>query len=139
MIPYLILPNYFKWIGLIFITGGFVLNGLNQPDINNLASGEGLLVQLLILCGLLLFTGSKQKTEDELVKHYRLVSLQWAVLIFITARASFKVIAWQQGDSTLETDFGVNFLLEVYVILFYYLIYVKDKLSQLFSANDKSE
>lgn len=116
----------------MLITSGFVLNYVNEPDIDNLQSGEGLLVQLLILIGLLLFTVSRQKIEDELVKHYRLISLQWAVLILILARATSKIIAWQSGDTTVNTNFGVNFLLEVYVLLFYYLVYLKDKVSNLF-------
>jgi hypothetical protein len=133
MIPYLLLPGYYKWVGAILVISGFVLNAYTTPDINNLASGLGLLVQVLILLGLLLFAGAKQTVEDELVKHYRLVSMQWAIVVFILARLSFKTFAWYQQIPSSDTDFGVNFLLEVYLLLFYYHQYIKHKLLGWFS------
>lgn len=132
MLPYLLLPNSFKWIGIVLFVSGFVVNHQVTPDLDNLASGSGLLVQLLILTGLLLFTGARERIEDELVKHYRLVALQWAVLTFILLRAGFKIAAWYVQDASVYTEFGVNFLLELYVVFFYYLLFVKDKLTALF-------
>jgi hypothetical protein len=133
MIPYLVLPNYCKWIGACCFVAGFVLDGVAAPDLDNLASGIGLLVQVLILFGLLLIAGAKQGIEDELVKHYRLVALQWSVAIFILVRLGFKTFAWLQQMPSTDVDFGVNFLLEVYLLLFYYLLYVQDKVSAMFN------
>jgi hypothetical protein len=132
MIPYILLPNYFKWPGLVLFISGFVLNGLLSPDLDNLSSGYALLVQLLILLGLLLLIGARQQMEDELVKHYRLVALQWAVLIYILLRAGFKTYAWYMQDASAYTEFGVNFLLETYLVIFYYFLFVKDRLTALF-------
>lgn len=133
MIPYMLFPRYLKWVGLSSVIAGFVLNWQAMPDLNNLASGLGLLVQVLILIGLLLIAGSKQSIEDELVKHYRLVSLQWAVVVFIMVRLVFKTYAWIKQVPSMDVDFGVNFLLEVYLMLFYYLVYAKDKLTSMFN------
>lgn len=131
MIPYFLFPSYCKWIGAFCVLAGFVLNGVASPDLDNLASGTGLLVQVLILFGLLLIAGSKQSIEDELVKHYRLVALQWSVAIFILVRLGFKTFAWFKQIPSTDVDFGVNFLLEVYLLLFYYLLYVQDKVSAM--------
>lgn len=133
MIPYVLFPRYVKWLGLAAVLIGFGLNWLQSPDLDNLASGMGLLVQVLILLGLLLIAGAKQRIEDELVKHYRLVSLQWAVVVFILVRLVFKTYAWIKQVPSMDVDFGVNFLLEVYLLLFYYLMYVKDRVTHLFS------
>lgn len=130
--PYILLPNYFKWIGIAVFITGFALDHLLLPDLGDLSSGYGLLVQLVILAGLLLFTGARQRIEDELVKHYRLVALQWAVLVFILLRAGSKVYAWYTQDPAVYMEFGVNFLLETYVVLFYYLLFVKDRLTSFF-------
>lgn len=132
MVPYILLPNYFKWIGLALFISALVLNSKLSPDLNDLSAGYALLVQLLVLSGLLLFTGARQRIEDELVKHYRLVALQWAVLVYILLRAGFKIYAWYMQDPGVYTEFGVNFLLETYVILFYYFLFVKDRLASLF-------
>lgn len=133
MIPYLLFPRYCKWIGLLSVFAGFMLNWQAAPDLYNLASGLGLLVQILILIGLLLIAGSKQIIEDELVKHYRLVALQWAVVVFILVRLAFKIYAWLKQIQSTDMDFGVNFLLEVYLLLFYYLLYVQDKVAAIFN------
>lgn len=128
MIPYLLLPNKAKWFGLVCIIAAIALLNINAPDLNNLTSGQGLLVQVLMLTGLLSIAGARQKQEDEMIKHYRLIALQWAVVLFILTRLSFKVYAWAMNEPSTDADFGVNYLLEVYLLLFYYQAYIRHRL-----------
>ncbi|MES2558698.1 MAG: hypothetical protein V4590_03100 [Bacteroidota bacterium] len=135
MLPYILLPNYFKWIGAGVFIAGFAIDSILSPDIDNLTSGYGLLIQIMVLTGLLLFTGARQRIEDELVKHYRLIALQWAVFLFILLRAGFKIYAWSVNDEDAYVEFGVNFLLELYVIFFYYLLFVKHRIQSIFTKS----
>lgn len=128
MIPYILLPNNAKWLGLLCIAVSILMLNIMSPDLNNLASGTGLLVQVLMLSGLLCIAGARQKQEDEMIKHYRLIALQWAVVLFILTRLSFKTYAWIAKIPATDTEFGVNYLLEVYLLLFYYQAYLRHRL-----------
>ncbi|MDI9341366.1 MAG: hypothetical protein QM534_12425 [Sediminibacterium sp.] len=132
MLPSLLLPYRFKWIGLlVFTTGLIILYGL-QPDLSDFKDGMGLLVQILVLIGLLLMASSRQKTEDEFIQHCRLVALQWSLLIFILLRLLYKCLAYFLEDPTWQPEgFQVNFLLLLYLALFHYVAVVRHRISAL--------
>lgn len=132
MLPSLLLPYRFKWIGLlVFATGLIIFYGL-QPDLSDFKDGMGLLVQILVLIGLLLMASSRQKTEDEFIQHCRLVALQWSLLIFILLRLLYKCLAYFLEDPAWQPEgFQVNFLLLLYLALFHYVAVVRHGISAL--------
>lgn len=132
MLPSLLLPYRFKWIGLlVFATGLIILYGL-QPDLSDFKDGMGLLVQILVLTGLLLMASSRQKTEDEFIQHCRLVALQWSLLIFILLRLLYKCLAYFLEDPAWQPEgFQVNFLLLLYLALFHYVAVIRHRISAL--------
>ncbi len=133
MIPYILLPRYFKLIGVLLYFFGMTLLFLYQPNLSDVTDGLGLLIQVFILLGLLCVCCSKEKHEDELIKYYRLTSLQWAVVVFIFLRLLYKTIAWYTSDISWTPQWQVNSLLLFYVIFFYYQLYVKDFIVNLFN------
>lgn len=133
MIPYILLPRYFKLIGVFLYVAGFILFFIYQPNLHDVTNGFGLLIQILILLGLLCVCCSKEKHEDELIKYYRLTSLQWAVVVFIFLRLSYKTIAWYTADISWTPNWQVNSLLLFYLIFFYYQLYLKDFIANLFN------
>ncbi len=132
MIPYIQFPNYFKFIGLFFYFLGFGINLYFQPNILDSTNGTSILVQHSVLIGLLLICCAKQIHEDEFIQHYRLKSLQWAVLIFILFRVALKTMVWVTCDISWTPNFQVNALLQIYLVLFYYQIYIKDFFTNVF-------
>ncbi len=137
MIPYLLFPRFFKWLGLCLVIAGFVTGAVVQPDLDDVRNGTGLLVQIMILAGLLFLCCAREKFEDEFIRYYRLVSLQWAVLLLIVLRVSYKIIAWYTGDTGWTPQFQVNALLIFYLAFFYYQLYLKDRLMNLFGKRDE--
>ena len=133
MIPYLLFPRFFKIIGLILVVIGFTIDFIKQPNVLDFTNGLGLLVQILILIGLLFICCSKQKIEDELIKYYRLTSLQWAVLILIILRVFYKTMAWAYADENWTPHWQINSLLMFYILFFYYQLYIKDVIVNLFN------
>lgn len=132
MIPSLLFPRFFKWLGLCLVVAGFISASLLAPDLDDPADGSGLLVQVMILAGLLLVCCARERYEDEFIKYYRLVSLQWAVLLFIVLRLFFKFMAWYTADASWMPQFQVNALLIFYLAFFYYQLYMKDLVMKLF-------
>jgi hypothetical protein len=140
MLPFILLPNYFKWIGALFFVSGLGIVELMNPNLDDVSSFLGLSVQILILVGLLLMACSRQKIEDELMQHYRLVALQWSLLIYIGLRLVYKIIAYTLKDETWQPDgFQVNFLLMIYLVLFHYFALLKDKVLQLFNKKGAAD
>ncbi len=137
MIPYLLFPRFFKWLGLGLVIAGFATDALMQPNVDDLRDGLGLLIQIMILVGLLFICCAREKFEDEFIKYYRLVSLQWAVLLLIVLRVSYKVVAWYTADAGWTPHFQVNALLIFYLAFFYYQLYLKDRLVNLFGKKDE--
>jgi|GEM_PF-881337 len=136
MIPYLLFPRFFKWLGLGLVVAGFGTVALMQPDVDDFSDGLGLLVQIMILAGLLFISCARETYEDEFIKYYRLVSLQWAVLLLIVLRVSYKVMAWYTADAGWTPHFQVNALLIFYLAFFYYQLHLKDKLMNLFGKKE---
>lgn len=134
MIPNLLLPRYFKFIGLSLYLIGFTINFYFQPNLLDATNGTSLLIQILILLGLLLFCNSKQKYEDEFIQHCRLKSIQWAVLLFVFLRVVFKIMVYTTQDISWTPQFQVNFLLQSYLVLFYYQVYLSSFLSTIFKS-----
>ena len=134
MIPFPLLPRYFKFIGLFIYILGFILHYYFQPNILDSTNGISILIQLLILIGLLAICNSRQIHEDEFIQYCRLKSLQYAVLIFVLLRVFFKIMVWITGDILWSPQFQVNFLLQTYLVLFYYQVFLKDILISIFKS-----
>lgn len=133
MIPYILLPRYFKLIGVLLYALGFMLLFMLAPNLDDVTNGTGLLVQVFILFGLLCVCCSKEKCEDEFIKYYRLTSLQWAVVVFILLRLFYKTMAWVSNDVSWAPQWQVNSMLLIYLMFFYYQLYVKDFIMKLFN------
>ncbi|RYD96086.1 MAG: hypothetical protein EOP54_14550 [Sphingobacteriales bacterium] len=115
----MVFPRFFKWLGLILFTLAilFPYPDENMDDVNN---PLGLLIQVTSFTGLLFMAGSRLKLEDEWSQHIRLNSIQWALLIYMTARIGMKVIAfWTRDEDWLPVDFQINMLLIIFIVLFY--------------------
>ena len=134
MIPYFLLPRYFKFIGLTLYFLGFIINLYFQPNILDSTNGISILIQILILIGLLIICNSRQIHEDEFIQHCRLKSLQWAVLLLVLLRVIFKIMVWITGDILWTPHFQVNFLLQTYLVLFYYQVFLRDFFMNLFKS-----
>ncbi len=137
MIPYLLFPRFFKWLGLCLVIAGFATGAVMEPNVEDFTDGLGLLVQIMILTGLLFICCAREKYEDEFIKYYRLVSLQWAVLLLIVLRVGFKVMAWYTADASWTPHFQVNAMLIFYLAFFYYQLYVKDRIMNLFGRREE--
>ena len=125
------MPRFFKWIGLVMVVLGFVFASYYSFDLDDVTHSEGLMIQVSILLGYLFIAGAQQRTEDEMVRHIRLVSLQWSVFILIVLRVFHKFMAFYTGDSTWLPQWQVNALLLFYLALFYYQLYLKDFFAQM--------
>jgi putative Mn2+ efflux pump MntP len=136
MIANFLLPRYFKLIGIVCSVSGYVMGGVMEPDLSDLTNCIGLLVQVLILVGLLMICGAKEKTEDEFIKYYRLTSLQLAVLLYIFLRLLYKTLAWYTADLAWTPHWQVNSLLLFYLVFFYYQVYIKDFIVNLLKKGE---
>ena len=136
MIPFLLFPRIFKWLGLCLVVAGYVTGGLTEPNLDDPGDGLGLLVQIMILFGFLFISCAREKYEDEFIKYYRLVSLQWAVLLLIVLRVFYKTMAWYTNDEGWMPHFQVNALLILYLAFFYYQLYLKDRVMRLFGKKE---
>ena len=134
MIPFPLLPRYFKFIGFIIYSIGFILHYYFQPNILDSTNGISILIQLLILVGLLAICNARQIHEDEFIQHCPLKSLQYAVLIFVLLRVFFKIMVWITGDILWSPQFQVNFLLQTYLVLFYYQVFFRDFIISIFKS-----
>jgi hypothetical protein len=132
MIRSFLLPRYFKFIGIVFLTSGYIIGGVKEPDLSDLTDGLGLLIQVLILVGLLMVCGAKEKAEDEFIKYFRLTSLQCAVVLYIFLRLLYKTLAWYTGNLDWTPHWQVNSLLIFYLAFFYYQLYLRDFFANLF-------
>lgn len=135
MIPKILFPRYFKWVGLViylimFIYGGYYGQIHKLDDVN---FSTGLYIQLGIFIGLIMMIYAKLKVEDEMTTQIRMVSLQWAILAFIILRITFKSLAFYTKNSDFLPKYQINTLLLIYLILLYSQVYlipwVKSKLN----------
>lgn len=137
MIPNILLPRYFKIIGLIMVVCGYLYASTYAYDPDDVTHVGGLLIQVSVLLGYLMIAGAQEKTEDEMVRHIRLVSLQWSVFILIALRVFHKIIAFYTTDSSWLPQWQVNALLLFYLLLFYYQLYIKDFIARLLNGMRK--
>jgi len=131
MIPSILLPRFFKWIGLAFAAGGFIAGANYQQEPDNVLYPEGLLIQISILVGLLLFANARERIEDERIRLIRLTSLQWAVVLFMLIRVILKIVAFSKRDAEWLPHVEANVLLMIYLLLFYCQLYVPDLIAKL--------
>lgn len=137
MIPNILIPRFFKWIGLLIYIAGMVF-ALNYPhDPDNVNYIGGLFLQIVILIGLLLMISARLKVEDEMTQHIRLVSLQWAILLYILIRVVYKIIAFNAHDVSWLPRHQVNFLLLIYLCLFYSQVYFLPWIRSKFSKDEE--
>ena len=137
MIPSILLPRYFKWIGLLLALFGYIYGPIYGQNLDDVNHPEGLLIQVSILIGLLMIAGAKEKTEDEMIRHVRLTSLQWSVFILIALRVLYKCIAFYKKDVNWLPHWQVNSMLVFYLALFYYQLYVRDLVLKIFKSGSK--
>jgi len=128
MVEFAFLHNRFKWLGLGLILAAFVVAGVSRPNYDSVKDGAGLLVQVFLLLGLLTVICSRQKVEDEYINHVRLIALQWALIALIFLRLSWKTIGYFTGDESWMPQWHINALLEIYLLLFYYRVWLKEKI-----------
>lgn len=126
MIPNILLPRYFKWIGLFFAIAGYGYALTYPYDVNDVAHPAGLYIQVAALVGLLLIAGARERMEDEMIRHIRLTSLQWSVFVLIGLRLLYKSVAFCTQDINWLPKWQVNSLLLFYLVLFYYQLYIRD-------------
>lgn len=131
MIEFAFLHNRSKWAGVALILAGLTLAVLVQPNYDSVKDGSGLLVQVFLLLGLLVIICSRQKTEDEYINHVRLIAMQWALIALIILRLSWKTIGYFTADESWMPQWHINSLLEIYLLLFYYQVWLKERLSNL--------
>jgi len=137
MIPNILLPGYFKWIGVVLLLAAYTIGFAYSGDPDNVNDPTGLFIQVAILTGLLLVAGAREKVEDEMIKHVRLTSLQWSVFVLIALRVVYKCMAFYTKDVAWLPQWQVNSLLLFYLVLFYYQLYVRDYLQRLFRGGDR--
>jgi len=125
------LPRYFKWFGLLLVIAGFGYSAVYRHSLDDVAFIGGLWIQTAILAGLLMIAGAKEKTEDEMIRHIRLTSLQWSVFLMILLRLGFKTVAFLTREVSWLPHIQINGLLMIYLVLFYYQLYVKDYLASI--------
>jgi hypothetical protein len=136
----LLFPNYFKLIGIFLYIGAltFALSYPHKPD--DVMHYQGFLIQLSALAGLLFIAGASEKREDELINHYRLTSLKWSVFMLVLLRVLFKAIAFYTKDiDLLPSNLQTNFLLLLYIIIFYYQLHIKNFLIQILKLKNDNE
>lgn len=139
MLPFILLPRFFKLIGMAMFAGGYAWAYSAQPNFENISDGTGLAVQCLILFGLLFIACSRQKTEDEMIRHMRLTSLQYAVIVFVLLRLLCKLIGYITKDESWMPMYQANFLILLYIVIFYLQAVVKPWLTELFSKGGGDE
>ena len=132
MIPNILLPRVFKWIGLLLLLFGYTYAFTYKHDFDDVTQVGGIVIQVSILAGLLMIAGAKEKTEDEMISHGRLTSLQWSVFIIIALRLLFKCVAFILHDVRWLPKWQVNSLLLFYLGLFYYQLYIMEYVIKLF-------
>ncbi len=139
MIPNILLPRYFKWIGLVLLLAGYAFAFSYNADPDDVNHPQGLFIQVAILTGALFIAGAKEKMEDEMIKHIRLTSLQWSVFVLIALRVTFKCIAFYTHDINWLPQWQVNSLLLFYLLLFYYQLYVREYLGKFFKGGNNEK
>lgn len=137
MIPNILIPRFYKWIGLLIYIAGmvFAINYPHNPD--NVNYPAGLYLQIAILLGLLLMISARLKVEDEMTQHIRLASLQWAILLYILIRVGYKIVAFYTHDVSWLPRQQVNFLLLIYLCLFYSQVYFLPWIRSKFSKDEE--
>ena len=131
MLPYILLPRHFKLTGLLLFIGAYIVAYYTNPDFNTVTNGPALLVQVMLLTGLLFIACAKEKVEDEMIRHIRLTSLQYAVVIFVLLRLGYKVTGYLTADESWMPHFQANFLVMLYIAIFYFQSRLKPWLHSL--------
>jgi hypothetical protein len=139
MIPQILLPRYFKWIGLVtyLCTMKYAFYYAQFHDLDDVNFSMGLYIQLGVTISLVMMIYSKLKYEDEMTKHIRLVSLQWAIIIYMLIRIGYKSMAFYFRSSDLLPSHQVNFLLLLYLLLFYSQVYFLPWIKSKFTKNEE--
>jgi hypothetical protein len=136
----LLFPNYFKFIGVLLYIGAFCSAQFYTHNLDDVMYYQGFFVQLSALAGLLFIAGAREQREDELINHYRLTSVQWSVFILVLLRVLFKAIAFYTKDTDfLPIYLQTNFLLLLYIIIFYYQLHIKNFFFKILKRGNEHE
>lgn len=138
MIPQFLLPRYFKWIGLfIYCTNYIYAIGFAKYETDDVNSYEGLIIQTFAVISLIFMLCARLKIEDEFSQLIRLISLQWAIILFILYRLGFKFLAYFFHDETFLPKGMGGLLLLMYLVLFYSQVYFLPWLKSKFIKNEE--
>ncbi|QGY45978.1 hypothetical protein GM418_20585 [Maribellus comscasis] len=123
------LPSYIKWIGLIFIVGGFIAAfGFNEFE-GFVRKREVFFYNLNT--GLLFFVFSKERDEDELFLHLRMKALVVSFINTIITIGILYPLVFLNNEITDSWIFDFGFfllmLLVYYLSYFYYTKYKSKK------------
>lgn len=109
-------------------------SNFSNIDLDDTENWLGIAIQVSALVSLVFIAGAKEKQDDEMIKHMRLTSLLWAVLIHILLRLGFKLTAFYTKDpGWLPIGIQSNLLLIIYILLFHYQLYVREIILGLFT------
>lgn len=127
-----LLPHWFKFVGMIIASTGFVLNfivDINYPNI------EREYMIFIMVFGLLLYALSSEKSEDELLGQIRSNSIFSAFFMGILIHLFLVFLNHWMGDSIKEYSsiYVIGWMLAVYIGTFYS---AKKRLKTLNSIND---
>lgn len=143
----LLLPVYFKWVGLIVLLPGlaglslvlagvelpwlqarvfaFAYSGIFQPDVYFGWTAQNLLLTLagiFTICGGLMLAFVRQRDEDEYIAKLRLDAFQWAVLWNYLLLLLMFVFVYGL-DFLYVVQWNLFTVLALFLIRFYFLLY----------------
>lgn len=140
MTPKILLPRYFKWLGLalyVLSIAYTILNMDNIKNLNDVRNINGYLVQISVFIGLFLMISAKLRIEDEWSSYIRMISFPWALVLFISYQLFFMSLAFYYEDKSYFPKGAINLLLLIYLIIFYAQVRFIPWLKEIFTNHDK--
>lgn len=140
MIPQILLPRFFKWIGLVIYIFSIVYLIYNHDEIqnlNNVFDSRGYFIQIGAFLGLFFMISARLKIEDEMTTQIRTKSFQWALIIFITYQLFFMTLGFYFHDKKWFPKGAINLLLLIYLIIFYSQVYFFPWVKSKFTKNEE--
>lgn len=140
MIPQILLPRYFKWIGLIIYLSSifYAIAFLDEiQNLNNVHDYRGYVIQIGAFVGLFLMISARLKIEDEMSSQIRTKSFQWALLIFISYQLFFMTLGFIFQDKKWFPKGAINLLLLIYLFIMYIQVYFLPWINSKFQKNEE--
>lgn len=127
MIPQVLIPRFYKWIGLALYLSVLVYlfiedtqSGVNFRDFQNPVS---FWVQFLAFIGLFMMLSARLKHEDERTTQLRLNSFQWGTVLFILNQLKSLALCYYYETAVYLPKSGINLMLLICIIIFYFQAY----------------